>query len=67
LFHQVSKVDIEFGYYVGAGGPGGSHRTVFREDGGKTRSWYCESFAEWLRRFVERGEAIFGESDGRPE
>jgi len=61
LFHQVSKVNLELGYYVAAGGPSGLYRSVDRADGSKTRGWYCESFVAWLRRFVELGEAVFEE------
>jgi hypothetical protein len=64
LFHQVSKVQLEFGYYVAAEGPSGLYRTILPPDGSKARDWYRASFAEWLERFVELGEAIFEESPG---
>lgn len=60
LFHQRSRVGLDFGYYVDGTGEAGLHRIVYRE--GRTwRGWYCESFVHWLGRFVRAGEAIFSE------
>lgn len=60
LFHQESWAELLFGYYLAGDHQPGLHRIDCRGEA-ELRGWYCGSFAEWLRRFVERGEAIFGE------
>jgi hypothetical protein len=60
LYHQRSRVELDFGYYVAGAGEAGIHRIAER-DGRSAQGWYCESFVEWLGRFVRAGEAIFSE------
>ena len=60
LYHQRSRVELDFGYYVSDTGEAGLHR-IAHCDGRSSRGWYCESFAEWLERFVRANEAIFSE------
>jgi len=67
LFHQESKDELEFGYYVAGPDRPGLYRIAMRgpidEVGQRSKElgWYCPSFAEWLQRFVDLGEAIFQE------
>ena len=60
LYHPRLRVELDFGYYVTGTGEAGFHRIVDR-DGRASRGWYCESFVEWLERFIDSGEAIFSE------
>jgi hypothetical protein len=65
LFHQVSKIDLEFGYYTSGLDRPGMHRiakfgsTNRAGPSSEKRGWYCHSFVEWLHRFVGLGEAMF--------
>jgi hypothetical protein len=65
LIHQVSKVELQFGYYVAGEDRPGLHRMIYRGSvheshrGEATRDWYCDSFAVWLGRFLELQERIF--------
>jgi len=60
LYHQRSRVELDFGYYVDGTGEAGLHRIADR-NGRSSRRWYCESFVAWLETFVQAGEAIFSE------
>lgn len=74
LFHQVSKTEMEFGFFIRAEQRPGVYQTIYRAERasesaelagkGPRRKWYCASFTEWLARLVHLGEALFEE---RPE
>jgi hypothetical protein len=67
LFHQVAKLELQFGYYVSGEDRPGLHLIAYRgpvQDSHRrdaARHWYCESFADWLGRFLDLQERIFEE------
>jgi hypothetical protein len=67
LFHQVAKLELQFGYFVSGEDRPGLYRNTYRgpvqesDRREAARCRYCDSFAEWLGRFLKLRERIFEE------
>ena len=59
LYHQLTQVELNFGYYVSGAKRPGLHRILYIHGHEELRGWYCETFVEWLEKFVRIGESIF--------